>query len=86
MWTDNIFMNYMDANYGIIADLSYTRVINRVNSIDASLDSVYNTSLISQLTNYKSILDVVSFGNIELSLNSIYNTSLISQLTAYKNI
>ena len=83
MWDDGSFSEYI----GISADLSYTHVINRLDSIESSLNSIYDTSLISQLTSYNDILDDISFSTIDNSLSTIINdTTIKNKASAYKII
>ena len=83
MWNDGSFSEYI----GISADLSYTHVINRLDSIESSLNSIYDTSLISQLTSYNDILDDISFSTIDTSLSNIINdTTIKNKASAYKII
>ncbi len=67
-------------------DLSYSIIQDNLDSIDQSLNSIYSSSLIPTMNDYKDILQQISFDSIDQSLNSIYSSSLLYTLNDYKDI
>ena len=57
--SNNTFWNYPELSYSIIQD--------NLNSIDVSLNSIYDSSLISTINSYDTILEQLSFDSIDIS-------------------